>query len=142
MVGVTPSSQDAYTHQILNSYLKEHKRYATDTIILKNEVRGQGHSDTKMVCDTLPSHDAFTYQIWNPYLIKYKRYAPNKISRSEVKFKVSQLQYTRPKKKHRILNKHLIWGVSQMICHSLSANSWNMSSWGCASYHCHPTKLI
>ena len=31
----TPSSQDASTHQIWNSYLKEYKRYDPDTIILK-----------------------------------------------------------------------------------------------------------
>ena len=32
--------------------------------------------------------------------------------------------------------------LSQKICHSLSANSWIMSSWGCASYHCQRTTLI
>ena len=31
----TPPSKDANTHQIWNSYLKEYKRYAPDTIILK-----------------------------------------------------------------------------------------------------------
>ena len=35
MVSDTPPSQDAYTHQIWNSYLKEYKRYAPNTIILK-----------------------------------------------------------------------------------------------------------
>ena len=35
MVSDTPQSQDAYTHQICNSYLKEYKRYALNTIILK-----------------------------------------------------------------------------------------------------------
>ena len=30
----TPPSQDAFTNQILNSYLKEYKRYAPYTIIL------------------------------------------------------------------------------------------------------------
>ena len=35
MVSDTPSSQDAYTHQICNSYFKEYKRYAPNTIILK-----------------------------------------------------------------------------------------------------------
>ena len=35
MVCDTPPSQDAYTHQIWNSYLKEYKRYAPNTIILK-----------------------------------------------------------------------------------------------------------
>ena len=35
MVTDTPPSQDASTHQIWNSYLKEYKRIAPDTIILK-----------------------------------------------------------------------------------------------------------
>ena len=32
MVCVTLSSQDAYTHQIWNSYLKEYRRYAPDSM--------------------------------------------------------------------------------------------------------------
>ena len=32
--------------------------------------------------------------------------------------------------------------LKQMICHSFSADSWIMSSRGCASYHCHRKKLI
>ena len=98
MVCDTSSSQDAFTHQIWDSYLKLYKRCAPDTIILKtrsssrsqwpnygslhiliprciiipnlrclaqiileicsghdyskNFVRGQGHSDPKMVFDT------------------------------------------------------------------------------------------
>ena len=35
MVRHTSSSQDAFTHQIWDSYLKQYKRYALDTIILK-----------------------------------------------------------------------------------------------------------
>ena len=35
MVSDTPPSKGAYTHQIWNSYLKEYKRYAPNTIILK-----------------------------------------------------------------------------------------------------------
>ena len=35
MVRDTSSSQDTFTHQTLNSYLKYYKRYAPDTIILK-----------------------------------------------------------------------------------------------------------
>ena len=35
MLHDTPLSQDASTHQIWNSLLKEYKRYAADTIILK-----------------------------------------------------------------------------------------------------------
>ena len=32
MVCDTPSSQDAFTHQIRNSYLKENRRYAPDSM--------------------------------------------------------------------------------------------------------------
>ena len=31
--------------------------------------------------------------------------------------------------------------LSQTIRQRLSADSWIMSSWGCASYHCHRTKF-
>ena len=41
----------------------------------KNLVRGQGHSDPKMVHATPPSQDASTHQIWNSYLKEYRRYA-------------------------------------------------------------------
>ena len=56
-------------------------------------VRGQGHSDPKMIRDTLSSQDAFTHKIWNSYLKEYRRYAPDSMqfleTRSEVKFKVT-----------------------------------------------------
>ena len=32
--------------------------------------------------------------------------------------------------------------LSQMICHSLSADSWILSLWDCPSCHCHRTKMI
>ena len=86
----TPLSQDASTHQIWNPYLKEYKRYAKDTIILKIRSRQQW---PKMVCDTLSSKDAFTNQIWNSYFKEYRRYAPDSIqflkTRPEVKLKVT-----------------------------------------------------
>ena len=46
MVRDTPSSQDASTHQIWNSYLKEYRRYAPDT-------KRDGHTDrqTDGQCD-------------------------------------------------------------------------------------------
>ena len=45
----------------------------------KNWVRGQGqgHSDPKMVRDTLPSQDVSTSQIWNSYLKECRRYGPD-----------------------------------------------------------------
>ena len=39
-----------------------------DTIFLKNEAKGQGHSDSKTVRDTSRPQDVSTHQIWNPYL--------------------------------------------------------------------------
>ena len=66
----TRSSQDAFTHQIWNSYLKEYGRYAPETMQFL-EIRSgqvQGHSDPIMVRDTSPSQDAFTHQIWDSYL--------------------------------------------------------------------------
>ena len=98
MVKDTPPSQDAFTHQIWNSYLKECKRYALYTFILKTwaEVKVTVTSDPKMVCDTPPFQDALTHQIWNSYLKEYRRYAPDSMqfleTRSEVKFKVTVTQ--------------------------------------------------
>ena len=60
----TPSSQDAFTHQIWNSYFKEYRRYAPDSMqFSRNWVRGQvqGHSDLIMVRDTSSSQDASTH---------------------------------------------------------------------------------
>ena len=92
MVRDTSSRQDASTHQIWNSYLKEYKRYALDTIIIK-KVGGQDHSGPKMVHDTLLSRDESTNQIWNSYLKEYNRYALDTIiikTRSEVKVTVTR----------------------------------------------------
>ena len=71
----TPPSKDVYTHQILNSYLKEYKRYAPDTMILKtrSEVKitmtqkwyvALGHPKMHL-------HTKFEIHISN------RRYAPN-----------------------------------------------------------------
>ena len=63
----------------------------------KNYVRGPGHSDPKMVCDTLPSQDAVIQQIWNSCLKEYRRYASDSMpileTRSEVKVIVTQGWY-------------------------------------------------
>ena len=48
---------------------------------------GQGHSDSKIVCNTLQPKDEPTHQIWNTYLKQYTSYAPDKLileTRSEV----------------------------------------------------------
>ena len=46
---------------------------------------GLGHSDPKMVRDTLSSQDASTHQIWNLYLKEYRRYAPDSMQILETK---------------------------------------------------------
>ena len=36
--------------------------------ILETRLKGQGHSDPRMVCDTSLSQDASVHQIWESYL--------------------------------------------------------------------------
>ena len=66
-----PSSQDAFTHQIWNSYLKEYRRYATDSMQFL-ETRSEAKfkvTVTQLWYVTLPSfQDASTHQIWDSYL--------------------------------------------------------------------------
>ena len=61
-----PSSQDAFTHQIWNSYLKEYRRYATDSMQFL-ETRSEAKfkvTVTQLWYVTLPSfQDASTHQI-------------------------------------------------------------------------------
>ena len=59
----TPSSQDAFTHQIWNSYLKEYRRYAPDSMQFLETRSRSGHSDPIMVHDSSSSQDASTNQI-------------------------------------------------------------------------------
>ena len=70
MVLDTPPSQDAFSHQIWNSYLKEYRRYAQDSkqfLETRSEVK-VNVTGTLLVRDTLSSQDASTYQIWDSYL--------------------------------------------------------------------------
>ena len=63
------------------------------TYYSKNLVRGQGHSDPKLACNTWPSEDASTHQILNSCLKEYRSYAPDSMqileTRSEVKVTVT-----------------------------------------------------
>ena len=96
----TPPSQDAYTHQIWNSYLKEYKRYAPNTKILKTRSEVKVTVTRNGMFDTSSSQDAFRQHIWNSYLKEYRRYAPDTMQflkiRSKVRFEVTvtQLWYT------------------------------------------------
>ena len=92
----TPPSQDAYTHQIWNSYLKEYERYAPTTKILKTRSEVKVTVTRDGMCDTPSTQDAFRHQIWNSYLKEYRRYTPDTMQfleiRSEVRFKVTVTQ--------------------------------------------------
>ena len=92
----TPPSQDAYTNQIWNSYLKEYRRYAPNTKILKTRSEVKVTVTRNGMCDTPASQDAFRHQIWNSYLKEYRRYEPDSMQfleiKSEVKFKVTVTQ--------------------------------------------------
>ena len=106
----TPTSQGAYTHQIWNSYLKEYKRYAQVTIILKTRSDVKVTVTPKMVFDTPSSQDAFTHQIWDSYLKEYKKHAPDSMQfleiRSEVKFKVTVTQLWYATLRHSKMHHH------------------------------------
>ena len=89
---VTLRNPKMHLHTKFEIPTSNNMRYARDMIILKM-VRGQGHSDPKMVRDTKSSQDASTRQIWDSYLKEYKRYVPDTIilkTRSEVKVTVTQ----------------------------------------------------
>ena len=92
----TPPSQDAYTQQIWNSYLKEYKRYAPNTKILKTRSEVKVTMTQNGMCDIPSSQDAFRHKNRNSYLKEYRRHAPDTMQfleiRSEVKFKVTVTQ--------------------------------------------------
>ena len=74
------TTQDAFTHQIWNSYLKEYKRCAPDTIILKTR------SEVK----------ATVTRIWYVTFKEYKRCAPATIilkTWSDVKITITRIWY-------------------------------------------------
>ena len=70
MVHDTPPSQDTFPQQTWNSYLKEYRRYASDSkqfLETRSEVKINA-TGTLLVRDPLSSQDASTYQIWDSYL--------------------------------------------------------------------------
>ena len=122
MVSDTPPSQDAYTHQIWNSYLKDYKRYAPHTIIIKTrsevkvtvtgKVRGQGHSDRKWYVTLrhlkihlntklripiskkigYPKTVYDTRPFQDAFLKEYRRYAPDSMQFLETRSEVTVTQ--------------------------------------------------
>ena len=63
-----------------------------------------------MVCDTPPFQDAITHEIWNSYLKEYRRYTPDSMqfleTRSEVKFKVTEIQLWYGTLRHPKMHSH------------------------------------
>ena len=97
MVCDTPSFQKAFTHQIWNSYIKEYRRCAPDSMQFlktRSEVKFKV-TVTQLWYATLchlKMHPHTKFEIPTP---KNKRYAPDTIilkSRSEVKIKVTVTQ--------------------------------------------------
>ena len=95
MVHDTPLSQDASTHQIWNSSLKEYKIYARDTIILKS--RSEVKVTLTLKWYVTPCHPKiYLHTKVGIPISKNMRYAPDSMqlleTRSEVKFKITVTQ--------------------------------------------------
>ena len=103
MVHDTSLSQDVSTHQIWNSYLKEYKRYAPDTIILKT--RSEVKVTVTKKKHVTPRHPKmhlltkFGIPISKNIGDMHQTQCSFQETRSEVKFKVTvtQLWYRHPK---------------------------------------------
>ena len=97
MVCDTLPSQDAYTHQIWNSYLKEYKRYVLDTLILKTwSVVKVKVTVTRKWLVTLRHPKMHLHIEFGIPISKNRRYAPSSMqfleTMSEVKCKVTVTQ--------------------------------------------------
>ena len=95
MVCGTPPSQNAYTDQIWNSYLKEYKRYVPDTLIIKTRSEVKVTVTQKWYVKLGYPKMQFYSELGIP-ISKNMRYAPDSMqfleTRSEVKFKVTNTQ--------------------------------------------------
>ena len=89
-------SQDAYTHQIWNSYLKEYKRYVPDTIILKTRSEVKVKVTQKLyvaLCHPkMHLHTKFGIPISKKIVDMHKTQCRFLETRSEVKCKVTVTQ--------------------------------------------------
>ena len=98
MVCDTPSSQDTFTHQIWNSYLKEYRRYAPDSMQFletRSEVKFKV-TVTQLCYATLGHPKMHPHTKFEIPTSNNMRYAPNTIilkTRSEVKVTVTQKWY-------------------------------------------------
>ena len=97
MVCDTPSSQDVFTHQSWNSYLKEYRRYAPDSMQFletRSEVKFK-ITVTQLLYATLPQSKMHPHTKFEIPTSNNMRYAPDTIflkTRSEVMFKVTVTQ--------------------------------------------------
>ena len=120
----TLSSQDASTHLIWNSFLKEYRSYALDLMPIletRSEVKvtvtknGTGQSVIPRCIHTPNCHQrCFTHQIWNFYLKENKRCAPDTCTiilktRSEVKVTVTRKWYVTLR--HPRMHLHTNFGI-------------------------------
>ena len=115
MVCDTSSSQDAFTHQIWDSFLKEYRRYAPDSMQFletRSEVKLKV-TVTKLWNMTLchpKMHPHTKFEI--PTSNNKKRYAPDTIipkSRSEVKVTVTRKWYATLR--HPKMHPHTKFGI-------------------------------
>ena len=94
MVCDTLPPKDAYTHQIWNSYLKEHKRYVPDTKILKTRSELKVKVTVTLKWNVTLYHPKMHLHIeFGIPILKNRRYAPDSMqfleTWSEVKLKVT-----------------------------------------------------
>ena len=114
-------SQDASTHLIWNSYLKEYRSFAPDLMPIletRSEVKvivtGKWNDPPFQDAFThqIAIQDAFTHQIWNSYLKECKRSAPDTIilkTRSKVNVTVTRIWYVTLR--HPMMHFHTKFGI-------------------------------
>ena len=116
MVCDTPSSQDAFTHQIWNSYLKEYRRYASDSMqSLKSRSEVNFNvTVTQLWYVTLCQPKMHPHTKFEIPTSNNIRYAPDTIirkTRSEVKVKVTVTQKWYTTLRHPQMYLHTIFGI-------------------------------
>ena len=98
MVCVNPSSQDAFTHQIWNSYLKEYRRYAPDSMQFletRSEVMFKVTSTQSWYATLLhpKMHPHTKFEIPTSNNMRYPPYSIFLKTRSDVKVTVTRKWY-------------------------------------------------
>ena len=99
MVYDTLPFEDAFTHQIWNSYLKEYRRYAPDSMPIlesKSEVKIKVKETPRIVCDTASSKIYAHTRFWIPTSNNRKEMRQTQIllkNRSDVKVTVTRKWY-------------------------------------------------